>query len=139
MQNSDAARNSQLEHLAQVKALSREVASGISAIERNDLKQFESHLAAQESICTRLAGTQLLLPPAKAEPAPSTDAPSFALLREIRQAHLALAKLNRVYAAVLKRAQRTTGMIASVYRSHGQGYERTPSAPVKHQTWSCEV
>jgi len=43
--NSDDRRRQQLEHLAHLRSLSKAVASAISAIEKNDLRQFETHLA----------------------------------------------------------------------------------------------
>jgi len=133
MSQADSTRKQQLEQLARVQALSREIASAISAIEKNDLRQFESHVSAQEAICNSLAPAQKLLPPAP------LDSGSSQLLAEIRQAHMALARLNKVYAAVLKRAERTVGLVAAIYRAHGQGYERNPSPIAKHHTWSCEV
>jgi hypothetical protein len=130
MQNSDATRSQeQLAHLAQVRALSTELASAISAIEKNDLRQFETHLVAQEAICNRLAGTAT----------PTAQTVPGDLMKEIRQAHLTLAQLNRVYSAVLQRAQRSAGLIATLYRGHGEGYDRAPSPLPQRHSWSCEV
>ena len=140
MSQSDSTRK-QGEQLAQVQALSHEIASAISAIEKNDFRQFESHLAAQEALCNRIVAANRMLPPAPAdaERGEKDLDPSSELLAEIRQAHIALAQLNKVYAAVLKRAERTAGLIAALYHSQGHGYERSPSRATKHHTWSCEV
>ena len=140
MSNADSTREQQRKHLAQVQALSREVASALSAIEKNDLHQFEMHVASQEAICNSMVSPQKLLPPAPALSGSGSEADSGSrLLDEIRQAHEALAQVNRVYAAVLRRAEKTRGLIAAIYRAHGQGYERGPSPIAKHHTWSCEV
>ncbi len=132
MLKSDADRKQmQLEHLAQVYALSHSVQSAISAIEKNDLAQIELHVAEQESICNRISCT----------PLPLTSAPANhfnpQLQQEIRQAYLELAQLNRVYAALLKRAHKSVALLASIYRGHETGYDRG-SSPRKN-TWSCEA
>jgi|SRR5271165_107932 len=132
-------RQGLLEHLAQVHALAQAIASAIAAIEKNDLIKFESYVAAQETICNRLAGTKWAVLSSTAEKAPSGENPDAQLLREIYQAHLALAQLNRVYAALLKGARKSVALIASLYRSHGEGYDRGPLPSLQRRTWSCEV
>ena len=62
--HSDSRRQQQLEHLAHVRSLSKAVASAISAIEKNDLRQFETHLAVQETMCNRLSASASTLSPA---------------------------------------------------------------------------
>lgn len=132
-------RQEQLEHLAQVHALSQAVASAISAIEKNDLRQLEADLAAQETLCNRLSGAKGSLWSAATAEAVLGHAQDAQLLQEIRQAHTALAQLNRVYATLLKSARRSVGLISALYRSYGQGYESGSSPLAKHHTWSCEV
>jgi hypothetical protein len=140
MTKSDAMRSQSLmEHLAQVHALAQAIASAIAAIEKNDLIKFESYLAAQETICNRLAGTKWAVLSSTSEKTPSGENPDAQLLREIYQAHLALAQLNRVYAALLKRARKSVALIAALYHSHGEGYVRGFSPLPKRHTWSCEV
>jgi hypothetical protein len=131
-------RQEQLEHLAQVHALSQAIASAISAIEKNDLRQFETHLAAQETICNRFSTTKWT-PSSTVVEAVSGENSDAQLLQEFRQAHIALAQLNRVYAALLKRVRRSVELIAALYRSHGEGYDRAPSPVSQRHTWSCEV
>lgn len=139
MLNSDANRKEQLEHLAQVHAMSRAIALAISAIEKNDLKQFEAHLAAQENICNRLSNMKSTRASIATGQAASSQSLDARLLQEIRQGHVALAQLNRVYAALLKRVRRSAGLIVALYRSHGEGYDHSPSRLPQHHTWSCEV
>ena len=132
-------RTSQLEHLAQVKAPAQAIASAISAIESNDLAEFETYLAAQETICYRLSSTKWTLSPTAAEQGDAPEKSDQALLLEIRQAYIGLAQLNRVYAAVLKRTRKSLGLIAALYRSHRLGYDREPYPVPQSGTWSCEV
>jgi hypothetical protein len=140
MPTSDASRRQeQLEHLAQVQALAQAVASAISAIEKNDLKEFEIHLAAQERICNRLSSPKWMPPSTAKQKAVDGKNPEAQLLQEIRQAYVALAQLNRVYAALLKRTRKSTELIAAVYRGRGQGYGCERSPLPQHNTWSCEV
>jgi len=132
MLHDDANRKQeQAEYLGRVQALGQAIASAISAIEKYDRTRFEAHLAVQETICNRLTATnwKVLF---------EGTAPS--LIEEVRQAHMALAQLNRVYAALLKRVRRSSGLIVALYRSHGEGYDRGPS-PLLSQghTWSCEA
>lgn len=139
MSNADSTRERQVKHLAQVQALSREIAAAISAIEKNDLTKFQKHVASQEALCNTMAPAQKLLPPAPAGSRESEPDSEAELVVEIRQAHTSLAQLNRVYAAVLKRAEKNRALIAAIYWAHGQGYDRGPSPITKHHTWSCEV
>ena len=140
MPKSDATRNQeQLEHLALVRALSQAVESAISAIEKNDLRQLQTALASQETICNRICGTKPTLVLAAPEKPVAGEDPDAARLQEIRQAHVGLARLNRVYAALLQRVRRSTGLITALYRSYGEGYDRGPSPLPPHHTWSCEV
>ncbi|MGB8011396.1 MAG: hypothetical protein WCF68_07270 [Terriglobales bacterium] len=119
MTNSTSTRaHDHTEHLAQVHALSQAVASAIAAIEKNNLPQLEAHLAEQETICHRLA-------------AKIPDAP---LPPELRQAYLALAQRNQVYASLLKRARKSAALMSVFYRSQGAGQD-----PSQRHTWSCEV
>lgn len=133
MTNSDTTRRQQqVEHLAQVRALLKAVASGISAMEKNNLPEFETHLAVQETMCNRLSASRPTLALAATAGHDAAGETSDAqLLKEIREAHLSLAHLNRVYAALLRRARRSVGLMTALYRHH------IPS-PQCH-TWSCEA
>lgn len=139
MSKADSTRERQVKYLAQVQALSREIADAISAIEKNDLTKFQKHVASQEALCDTMAPAQKLLPPAPAGSRESEPDSEAELVVEIRQAHTSLAQLNRTYAAVLKRAEKNRALIAAIYWAHGQGYDRGPSPIIKHHTWSCEV
>lgn len=140
MLNDDATRKQeQLEHLAQVNALRQAIASAISAIEKNDIVQFETHLATQETLCNRLSARKWASWLTPSGIAAGSEAAQRSLPAEIRQAYIALAQLNRVYAALLKRARRSFGLMVALYRGHGEGYDRSPSALPQGRTWSCEV
>ena len=128
-----------VEHLAQVHALSRAIGSAISAIEKNNLPELETQLAIQETICNRLSGNKLAMSSVSKVEAVRGETPEAHWLQQIRQAHLALAQLNRVYAALLKRSRRHLGQITALYGSHGDGYNRGPSTLPQRHTWSCEV
>ena len=128
-----------VEHLAQVHALSRAIGSAISAIEKNNLPELETQLAIQETICNRLSGNKLAMSSVSKVEAVRGETPEAHWLQQIRQAHLALAQLNRVYAALLKRSRRHLGQITALYGNHGEGYNRGPSTLPQRHTWSCEV
>jgi hypothetical protein len=122
-----------VEHLALVHALSRAIGSAISAIEKNNLPELETQLAIQETICNRLSGNKLAMSSVSKVEVVHGE------LQQVRQAHLALAQLNRVYAALLKRSRRHLGQITALYGNHGEGYNRGPSTLPQRHTWSCEV
>jgi hypothetical protein len=140
MPKSDAIRTQeQLEHLAQVQALLHAVASAISAIEKNDLTQFETQLAIQETICNRLSGNKSVPSQAAPDKVLAGENPTAHLTQKIRQAYIALAQLNRAYRELVKRARRTVGLIAALYNSQGEGYNQAASPSTHRHTWSCEV
>ena len=118
-------------YLANLRALSREIASAISAVEQNDLARFQSNVAAQEMICGELSQPQGSI-------SPLNGADRAADWSEIRDAHLQLSRLNRVYAALLKRSYHSNALLAALYRNYGQGYGQTSTAPAETHTWSCE-
>jgi hypothetical protein len=136
MKNSQGTRHQeQLQHLAQVRALIEAIESGILAIEKNDLARFETHLAEQEVISNRLSA----IPLTSATLADAEEEPDEQTFQEIRRTHLKLAQLNRVYAAVLKSANRSVTLIVTLYRSYREGYDQgSPSQPRPHSL-SCEV
>jgi hypothetical protein len=119
------------EHLTRVRALSQQVTSAISAIERNDLEQLVASVAAQEMLCQEIAQTNV-------RSSAATDQNIDGVAKEIRDAHIALAKVNRVYAALLKRVHRSCHLMITVYRSHGHVYAQPGSAASERHTWSCE-
>ena len=138
MKKSDATRQTErLEHLAQVRALSQAIASAISAIEKNDLKNFQVHVALQETICNRLCGMRAIRLSRLEESAATFT--EIQLQEEILRAHLQLRQLNRVYGELLKRVRKSTELIAALYRSHRLGYNRGPFSLQNLHSWSCEV
>jgi hypothetical protein len=139
LQSGSTRAEQQRGHLAHVHALSRAVRLAITAIEKNDLKALEAHLAEQETICNRLSDSAGAFPfDAIITTAPG-DNRDARLLEEIRQAHVGLAQLNRVYSGLLKRARKSLALISAVYRSPREGYDRGPSELPQCHSWSCEV
>jgi hypothetical protein len=118
-----------------VHALSREIKSALAAIENNDLSQLQFHIAAQEKLCHELLPISDGSASSTHDNEPGAHTPD----QEVRQAYKELAQLNRIYAAVLKRARKTAALTAAIYRAHRQGYDLNPSATANHHTWSCEV
>ncbi len=118
-------------HLVQVRTLCQQISSAISAIERSDLEQLRASVAAQETLCQEINSADWDYAAKRAGKLPSPEQSS--LIEEI----CALAELNRVYAAVLKRSQRSCGLMATLYRNFGQVYGKDPALRERH-TWSCE-
>ncbi len=137
-------RQLKLEHLDHLRDLSQSLASAISAIEKNNLPDFETQLALQETICHRLTSVACaqLFPnlavakekdknKGREDGEPENGLEDAELFHEIRQAHIALAQSNRVYGALLMRARRSVALMAAVGRNH---------APLPQcHTWSCEA
>jgi hypothetical protein len=129
-----------MEHLALVQALSHEISSAISAIERNDMADFAARLSAQEAICRDLDRKGTKFQAACASYRASSNLPAEASVWEkIRQAHFALAKLNRVYRGVISRSQKSIGLILNLYKNHGQRYSKDANARGGKHTLSCEA
>jgi len=122
-------KNEPREHLAGLRTLSQHLSAAISAIARNDLAQLQNSIAAQEVLCRELTSTPMPVSALAAEPT---------LLAEIRATRKELAQLNRIYAAVLKKAQRSTALMTALYRSFGQGYAKD-APPAGQPMLSCEV
>jgi len=117
-------------HLARLRALSRQLTRAISAIENNDLAELQNSVASQELLCCELTGA----------PWPgSPQATELSLTDEIRDAQMELAQQNRIYARVLKQAQRSTALMMALYRSFEQGYGKDAPPAAQNQTLSCEA
>ncbi len=129
------------QHLALVRALSGEVSNAISAIERNDMGELASHIAAQEIICHKLnqQDPQHLKHAFEAYRSTAQSREKSSLIQKVREAHLALARLNRTYAGVISRSQRSIELITNLYRNHGQGYNKDENVRPSKHTWSCEA
>jgi hypothetical protein len=128
MQKSTANREPEkLEPLELVRALSREIATAISAVEKNDLQGLQAAIALQETICHQLVVRKSSF----AAAAKDSDL--------LRQAYLELAQLNRVYAGVIKRSKRGADLLASLYSLYGMGYGKDGSGMPQRQSLTCEV
>lgn len=123
-----------LEYLHAVQSLSAEMNAALAALAGNDLKQFESSVAAQERLCETARGLFHLLrrdSPPGAQPA-LTSQPLAAAGGELRQQNL-------VYAAVLMRAAQVCGALLSLYQESPRGYSQDGRIVPATNTWSCEV
>ena len=130
-----------MEHLALVRTLSHEISSAISAIERNDSADLTTRVAAQEAICLKLnqKSAQALQLACASYRATSESPAESSLWQKIRDAHVALDRLNRVYTGLIKRSQRSIELITGLYRNPGQRYTKDESAKPGQHTWSCEA
>lgn len=128
------------EHLALVRALSQEVSAAISAIERNDLALLKTSVVAQESICQKLSQrrAEWLRSACASYRASSGEQRDVSLLQEVRDAHVVLARLNRIYEALIARSQKSIKLITALYRAQAD-YSRDPKVRTGDHTWSCEV
>ena len=118
-------------YLARLRALSESIVSAITAIEGNDLKNFQSCVVTQENICSELSVIH------QSFSFQEGDNPE--LLEEIKKAQIALAHLNLVYSALITRSKRTTDMVAGLFRCYGLGYDKGRSSVAEPHAWSCEV
>jgi len=128
-----------LQHLARIRALIREVEGAISAIAENDLPRLQTALANQESLCDHLASSpwKPIAVSKQMKAANQLAAPSVA--QEIQDAYVALAKLNRAYDELVKRSKKCTDLLLALYCGQGELYGRPPVSLQPNQTLSCEV
>jgi len=117
-------QKSKPDYLDLIRALSKEIAAAVSAIERNQLKQLEAAIENQEIICQKLLAR-------KASPSQLAGTGNAAL----EEARSQLAQVNRVYAGVVKRAKRCADLLLALY---GQGYGSDVRLADRH-SWSCEA
>ncbi|MFY9675142.1 MAG: hypothetical protein WB817_04660 [Terriglobales bacterium] len=142
MPNSETADQAEAsQHLALVRSLSAEISSAISAIERNDMSELSSRIAAQEVICHKLSeqDPQRLKRAIESYRAAAQPPANSSIFEKIREAHRALAQLNRVYAGVVSRSQRSIELITNLYRNHGQRYDKDDKTRPAQHNWSCEA
>lgn len=132
-------RENRTEHLALVRSLSREVATAISAIEHNDLALLKSSVAAQEAICQKLSQDRAawLRSACASYRASSGDREGISGWQEVRDAHAGLARLNRIYEALIRRSHKSIQLITALY--HGRDQSAEGKLRSGNHTWSCEV
>ena len=123
----------QARHLDRVRDLIRNIEAAISALERNNLQDFQSALRNQEAICSELVAiTQTSVSQLK-------NAADAELTAQLQGSYKDLAQVNRVYAGVVKRAKRWIDLLSRLYGLQREGYEQPLSLPAEQQTLSCEV
>ncbi|MGB7584664.1 MAG: hypothetical protein WBM11_07450 [Terriglobales bacterium] len=139
MPNSLSAREQvDLQHLTQVRALTAEVAASISAIEHNNLRQLQIAVANQERICNQLVTTKWT-PSSLATGSAGCAKPASETREQIQTAYVTLAQLNRVYAGIVKRSQRSVELLSALYGNRENGYGPEPARSGTFQTLSCEA
>src|SRR5271166_6657183 len=102
------------EYLTVLQALTGAVQDGIEALASNRLQEFKEHLARQEDYCARLQET-------------------------IRTEHRRLSEMNRRYAALLRRSNRSIGLLASLSRSYLDDFDATGPHPSRRLEWHAEI
>lgn len=140
-ESNKSAQQTGTQHLALVRALSRELSTAISAIEQNNVGLLTSSVAAQEAICQQLhrQGSDWLRTAWSEYRASAQPQEDPSILSEIRSAHAALARLNQIYSDLVRRSQKSIQLIAAFYKGHGQSYGDTAKDQAGDHTWSCEV
>ena len=119
------------QYLARLRSLSEHIAAAMVALEHNDLPQFAASLRSQQALCDEISETSFA--------GLDTLAIRPELLSEIDDARTELARLNRIYSALLQRSQRTVTLITGLYRGYSMGYEKERPLVAESHTWSCEV
>ena len=117
---------------ARVQQLMQEMQAAITAIEHNNLQAFQSAVQNQQALCDQL----LAMKGHGSEQHLGSENPE--LTRQLQTACAQLAQLNRVYAGVVKRGQRSVRLLSLLYGVHQEGYGKLTGAPAS-QTLSCEV
>src|SRR5690349_7955106 len=92
--------------LTGLRTLSSEITSAMVALAKNDVEQLETRLATQERLCDELLN--------------SAGSAAVAADPSIEKARRDLADLNRVYSAILRRAERVLQIMSALHTRHGQ-------------------
>ena len=121
-----------------LRELSAELDAGIRALAREDLNEFEKHVAAQEKICDLLLATKLFTDPAGARFRSPSAMPAEQAARAAQETAKTLDHQKRVFAALIARARRYGEILLAAHRSH-RGYTASGPLPLEGQTWSREV
>lgn len=117
-----------------LRRLSAELDAGTMALARNDLKNFEKHVAEQGKLCDLLVEANLISDPGCAQSMPrSSESP--AAVKELQRG---LDHKKRVYAAMIERVQRFVRIMLAVHQSR-RGYTFEEGVPLDSSTWSSKV
>jgi hypothetical protein len=101
----------------------------------------KSSVAAQEAICQKLNHdrAEWLRGACASYRASSGVRDGASGWQEVRDAHAGLARLNRIYEALIRRSHKSIQLITSLYRAQGQDYSREGKLRTGNHTWECEV
>jgi len=130
--------STQANYASRLRELTREIKGAISALERNDLKEFQRHLANQEVMAAEIGPNLQAAISAGGELRTRNHSRSSAG-KDLYDAGLELAQANRTFAAVLKRLIRSTTILSALYQSSAGAYGKTVGAVEGRRTLSCEV
>ena len=125
--------NEMRRHLDRLGDLICAIRAAISALEQNNLQQFQIALRDQETICAELVGIR------QASVPKSKDAEDVELKAQLQGAYKDLEQVNRVYVGVVKRAKRWTDLLSRLYGLQREEYAQPASLSAEQQTLSCEV
>ncbi|HUK25278.1 MAG TPA: hypothetical protein VLV49_11915 [Terriglobales bacterium] len=132
---------------AALRALSDEINTGLLALSRNDLQQFEASVAAQQKLCDSLRGLPVfnleklraLAGGLKKVALAAREESTAAQLEKMLALQKELSHLNRVYAHVVVRTQDMFRILLALYKGARQGYSREGKPLSDEHTWSCEA
>jgi len=129
------------EHLAVVQSLCLEVQGAIQALTANRLAEFKAYLERQEDLCARLEAAMKLMPDTgDIQPPSRPPLTNYEDMGErILAAHQQLAELNRRYAALLRRSNRSAGLLAANCRTFIDGYGATAQCRSSRHEWFAET
>jgi hypothetical protein len=119
-----------------LRQLSAELKAGTGALARQDLKDFEKHVAAQGELCDILQATSFF-----SNKSDKSQTPRLAFTRPSNVEWEAVQELDhqrRVYAALLRRAKAFVEILLTFQHS-SSGYSADGRLPLNRSTWSSEV
>ena len=127
------------EYLGTLRVLAAEVEAGMFALAHNELPKFREHVTQQENLCSKLQELMITLCAHRKHELNLTSTSDSNIEKQIHAAHRKLAEVNRQYALLLERSNRSLSLLTALCRTYGDRFEQTTSRPTPYATWSCEV
>jgi hypothetical protein len=128
------------EHLQLLRSLAGELERAMQAMTRNDIRELEDSVSAQQELSFQLGKlADELSTTAQAHPPFASDSIDPALMLEIRAAAGEVQALNLRYSILLKHSSRSAALMASLFNSFRGQFQEASGARLKHQTWSCQM